>query len=253
MNVTVKEIVEYLLAFAPVETAESWDNCGLLVGGGKQAVTGVMIALDITPSVVEQAKAAGANLIISHHPVIFRPVARLSATSVPYLLAQNGMSACCMHTCLDKAIGGVNDALCDRLGLQDVTVGFDEFTRVGLLPETMSADSFIDLVENSLQTKVRFHGKKAVKTVAVVGGGGGEFIANTLDGRNGTIVPDAFVTGEIKHNVWLDLAEYEQVIVEAGHFSTEHPIVDALVARLSAQFPTVSFAKAEENAPYSVK
>lgn len=253
MSITVKNIVEYLTTFAPVETAESWDNCGLLVGGGKQDVTSVMVALDITPSVVKQAQAIGANLIISHHPVIFRPMARLSASSVPYLLAQNGMSACCMHTCLDKATGGVNDALCARLGLRDVVVGTDEFTRVGTLENAMSAEEFIDLAENALQTKVRFHGKKEIKTVAVVGGGGGEFIAATLEGRNGTPVPDAFITGEIKHNIWLEMADYDQLIIEAGHFSTEHPVVDTLIEQLSKKFPSVCFVKAEEIAPYSTK
>ncbi len=253
MKITVKDIVEYLTALAPVETAESWDNCGLLVGGGMQTVTSVMVALDIMPSVVKQAKAAGANLIISHHPVIFRPMARLSASSVPYMLAQSGMSACCLHTCLDKAVGGVNDALCDRLGLQDVVIGHDEFTRVGTLSKPMPANEFIDFVENSLQTKVRFHGNKTVKSVAVVGGGGGEFITAVLDGQNGSVVPDAFVTGEIKHNVWLDIADYEQLVIEAGHFSTEHPVVDALIAQLSKEFPTIRFIKAEETAPYSTK
>lgn len=252
MSTTVKQIVEYLTELAPIETAESWDNCGLLIGG-EQAVTAVMVALDITPCVVKQAKAAGANLIVSHHPVIFRPVSRILANDVPYMLAQNGMSACCLHTCLDKAIGGVNEALAERLGLNDIVVAADGFTRVGTLAQPMEHDVFIDFVENSLHEKVRFHGNRTVSVVAVVGGSGGEFLMPTLNGKNGTVAPDAFVTGELRHNVWLEVADCDQVVVEAGHFSTEHPVVDTLIDNIRSRFPSVNVIKADETAPYSVR
>ncbi len=250
MNYSVNDIVENLTAFAPTNTAEEWDNVGLLVGDAEAPVTDVLVALDITPSVVCQAVEMGAQLIVSHHPVIFAPMAALPADSVPYQLAKHGIAACCLHTCLDKAQGGVNDALAKRFSLCDIAVAEDGYTRIGTLTKPLTTDEFIDLVENSLQTKVRFHGNRSVSTVAVVGGSGGDFIDALLAGDT---APDAIVTGEIKHHEWLSVENCDCVVVEAGHFATEHPVVDALVARIQQQFPMLRVAKAKETAPYMVK
>ena len=246
MSCCVKDIVENLTALAPVDTAEEWDNCGLLVGDADATVDTVLVALDITPSVVDQAIKIGAQLIVSHHPVIFAPMRTFSAQSVPYRLAVNGISACCLHTCLDKAIGGVNDALAARLSLHGVTVAEDGYTRIGKLNEPMKTDAFIDLVENSLQTKARFHGTRIVSTVAVVGGSGGDFIGDLLG------CADAIVTGEIKHHEWLAVQDSDCVVVEAGHFSTEHPVVEYLVTRLE-QIDGLKVVAATERPPYVMR
>lgn len=117
---TAGEIYRYIDSFAPFSSAMDFDNPGLLVGGFHTPVRVALVALDITPEVIEEAKRRSAQLIISHHPVIFRPLKRLSEDSVPYLLAKAGITAICAHTNLDMAPGGVNDCLAQALGLESV-------------------------------------------------------------------------------------------------------------------------------------
>ena len=113
---SLTELASYLESIAPAQTAENWDNVGVLVRCA-QEVTGVLCALDITPATVREARAVGCNAIVSHHPVIFRPLKELRQGDVPALLVREGVSAVCMHTNLDKAQGGVNDVLAQALGL----------------------------------------------------------------------------------------------------------------------------------------
>lgn len=113
----VGDIYNFIDSFAPFESAMSFDNVGLLVGDKKQNISTVILALDITEDVINEAKDKNAELIISHHPVIFNPIKNLSSGSIPYLLAKNNISAICAHTNLDMANGGVNTCLADCLGL----------------------------------------------------------------------------------------------------------------------------------------
>ena len=109
---TVQQIYEEMQRIAPLALAESWDNPGLLVDCGGE-VSRVLVTLDITPEVVEEAARKGCGLIVSHHPVIFSPLKKLGGQDVAFQLVKNGISAICMHTNLDAAPGGVNDTLCD--------------------------------------------------------------------------------------------------------------------------------------------
>ena len=117
---TIREIQAFLQQKAPFETAEEWDNAGLLAGDPDTAVTGILLTLDITPQAVDFAADNGFGLIVSHHPVIFHPLRRLEPSGAPYALARRGVAALCAHTNLDKAPGGVNDTLAVLLGLRDV-------------------------------------------------------------------------------------------------------------------------------------
>ena len=113
----IDEIYRYLNEIAPFSTAMDFDNAGFLVGDGKTEVTKALVTLDITAQSVRQAREKGAQLIVSHHPVIFHPLKRLLSNSVPYLLAKEGIGAICAHTNLDMAPGGVNDCLAAALEL----------------------------------------------------------------------------------------------------------------------------------------
>lgn len=116
---TINDILNFFEEFAPCATQMSFDNAGLIVGDKCTAVSRVLVALDITEDVVNEAESLGCELIISHHPVIFAPIKRLSPSSVPYLLAQKGISAVCMHTNLDLGEKfGVNICLADALGVK---------------------------------------------------------------------------------------------------------------------------------------
>ena len=242
---TVKEILDFLGEKAPFDTCEEWDNVGLLVGSGYQPVTRVLVALDVTDGALEAAKAVGADLIVTHHPVIFNAMKRLDADSFPYRLAAAGISAISAHTNLDKAMGGVNDVLAARLGLNDVEIAADGITRIGTLPEEMSADAFAAHVAGALGMPVRAAGNKPVKKVAVCGGGGGGFIAACFG------LADCFVTGEVKHHEWLYAAGHINVI-DGGHYSTEVPMVDTLCRWLTEEFPDLQVVPYHEGECFSV-
>ncbi len=119
--ITIGEIYDYIDGFAPFSTALGFDNAGLLVGSRNDTVEKILVALDVTPAVIEEARQQGAQLIVSHHPVIFQPLRRLSRDSIPYRLAQAGIGAVCAHTNLDMAQGGVNDCLGETLGLKNLS------------------------------------------------------------------------------------------------------------------------------------
>lgn len=243
--ITAGDIRAFLETKAPAETAEDWDNPGLLVGTDEQPVTAAVVCLDITPAAVDYAVQKGATLIISHHPVIFRPLKRLSGNSVPYRLAAAGMAALALHTNLDAAAGGVNDGLAAVLGLEEVTVLADGLCRQGTLSQPLSPADFAAHVARALKTPVRAHeGTGPVRTVAVCGGSGGELL---LEGAAGA---DAIVTGELRHHEWLAAAEAGQTAVEAGHYETEVGVVDTLVRWLTAEFPALSVLPFADTAPY---
>ncbi|MEI3579428.1 MAG: Nif3-like dinuclear metal center hexameric protein [Acutalibacteraceae bacterium] len=119
---TVSMIYGKLNSLAPFATQESWDNSGLLAGDPGAEVTQALVVLDITGDAVREAQELGAQLIVSHHPVIFQPLKKLESGSVAWELARAGISAISAHTNLDKARGGVNDCLAAALGLENVTV-----------------------------------------------------------------------------------------------------------------------------------
>lgn len=121
----VRDILDFLQMWAPLRLAESWDNVGLLAGDGNASVQKALVALDITPAVCAEAAAVGAQLVVSHHPVIFHPLSAVRADGVSapvWQLARHGLSAICMHTNLDIAEGGVNDALLQVLGLERMAI-----------------------------------------------------------------------------------------------------------------------------------
>lgn len=242
---TIQEIFNYLNTRAPMDTAEGWDNPGMLVGDPRREVTRVLVALDATAGAVDTAEAVCADLIVTHHPVIFAPLKRLTADSIPYRLAAAGIDLIAAHTNLDKAEGGVNDTLAARLGLTDVTVAADEYTRIGTLTEPMSARDFAAHVAGVLDTAVRYSGDKEVRTVAVCGGSGGDFMLRCIGAA------DAYVTGEVRHHEWLAAAGHVNVI-EAGHYATEVPVVDTLCTWLTETFPDLTVIPYRDGDPYSV-
>ena len=174
MSVSVQQILGLLQAVAPPALALDWDNVGLLVDAGTP-VDSVLTTLDITPAVVREAVENDCQLIVSHHPVIFHPIKSLHADDVPALLMKNGISAICMHTNLDAAPGGVNDTLCDILGI--AAEGRESFAegcgRIGTtMPTTVEA--LAKFCADTLHSGVKYvNGQKPVTCLAEVSGGGG--------------------------------------------------------------------------------
>ena len=152
---TINDILNFFEEFAPCATQMSFDNAGLIVGDKCTAVSRVLVALDITEDVVNEAESLGCELIISHHPVIFAPIKRLSPSSVPYLLAQKGISAVCMHTNLDLGEKfGVNICLADALGVKNPVLSeLGECMFTGELESETDIHDFAKLAKKNLNCK----------------------------------------------------------------------------------------------------
>jgi dinuclear metal center YbgI/SA1388 family protein len=244
--VEIQEIYNFLNEMAPVETAEEWDNVGLLAGGPEQQVRRVMVALDITREVIDEAVAAGCGLIVSHHPLILKPLSRVlrqGEGEKVHRLIKNSLSAICMHTNLDAADGGVNDALAGLLGLENVgKLPGNELLRAGELPEMPLAD-FLEEIKKRLGCQgLKYSGHLPVRRVAVGGGSCGDmFREAVLAGC------DTFVTGEVRYHDFLEAGEAGLNIIEAGHFATERPVVFWLARKLREKFGRLEVLVSEKD------
>lgn len=243
----LNDIVEYARVLAPFETAEEWDNVGLLVGSENTEINRVLLALDITPAVINEAHELDAELIISHHPVIFQPLRALSTDSAEYLLAKYGIAALCLHTNLDRAESGVNSALGEALGLQNAVLYPEHFLIVGETDREYTAAEYAAVIKEKLNApSVRFT-DGTVHKVAVSSGGGGEGVE--LCSAYGC---NAFVTGELKHHQYLYAVDHGISAFDAGHFSTEDVVIRPLCNILSENFNDAVFMiSSASRCPYS--
>lgn len=239
---TVKDIYDFIDSIAPFNTAEEWDNSGLLVGDKNAEVNKILFALDVTTDIINQAVKYGADLIITHHPVIFRAVSTVLSDSLIYKLIGNNISIICAHTNYDKAIDGVNDILCK-------TVGFNSFYKIdgtclniGEFEKSISTESFVNNIKYVLSCVVRYNSlKKEIKKVAVCSGSGSDYLslAKELD-------CDALLTGDASHHAFLDADEMDIVLVAAGHFETENLAIAPLMNKIKENFNvTCELAKQE--------
>ena len=257
MAVKVQQVLEILEQIAPPELACSWDNVGLLVDAGRP-VTSIMTALDITADVVRDAAESGCELIVSHHPVIFDPLRRVTAEDVPAMLLQNGISAICMHTNLDAAEGGVNDVLADLFGIRQRTAFADGCGRVGDI-EPITVPELAALAQHKLAAlcnapdtgaavQVKFADTgKPVRRLAVISGAGGSLFAEAI--AEGA---DCLLTGEANHHHALDAKRLGLSLIAAGHYATEFPVTAAVAAALRAALPEVEVLVSTENRdPYT--
>lgn len=247
---TVGEILDFLETLAPRSMKMDWDNGGLLCGGRNRPVAKVLVALDPFEDVCREAAAWGAELIVTHHPLIFQPLkAVIDETAIGraiQLLCGNGISAINAHTNLDCAPGGVNDCLAAALGLADVQViapsGTDELGREwGLLRQgsvpTQPLSEFLSRVKSALNCAgLRYaDGGKPVERVAV---GGGACASELMDAVNAGC--DTFVTADVKYNQFWDARDLGLNLIDAGHFPTENPVVALLAEKISARFPEIT-------------
>lgn len=247
---TVKEILDYTLGLAPQDWKEDWDNVGLLCGHADQDVRRCLVALDVTMAVAQEAFNRGAELIVSHHPLLFSTQSLSDADPAGRLLlylAEHRIAVISLHTNLDSAPGGVNDVLAGRLGLTEIRT-FDGEThgigRIGLVEE-QPLPAFAALVKERLGAGgVRYaSGGRPVRCVAVGGGSCMDFLPQALAAGC-----DTFVTGDVKYHQFQKAASLGVNLVDAGHFPTEDPVCAVLRDRLAAEFPDTEFKKSEIHA-----
>ena len=245
----VREIYEFINSIAPFSNAESWDNCGLLIGSYNRECNKIMLALDITQKVARQAIEENVDLIITHHPVIFEPLKNINFDSAIAKLVMAGICVISSHTCFDTAQGGMNDILCEKLGLQGIraVTADDGFSfRIGFLETPISTKNFAKNVAKATDSDCVSYtlGEKIVNSVAVCSGAGGS-LTNLVT----ALRVDAYVTGELKYNNIIDLTEAGVSAIVAGHFETEQIFKSVLKERLEEHFDSINVVIADEK-PY---
>ena len=254
---TTHQIYEGMQRIAPLELAESWDNPGLLVDCGGP-VEKVLVTLDITPEVVEEATAKGCSLIVAHHPVIFSPLKKLGSRDVPFQLVQSGISAICMHTNLDAAEGGVNEVLAGIFGMRNWETFAGGCGRVGEIdPITvpqLAKKAQQELAKRcnlpaegpAVQVKYTDSGMP-VRRLAVISGAGGSLFEDAI-----AMGADCLLTGEANHHHACDAARLGFSLIAAGHYATEFPVTAAVAEKLRAAFPEVEVLVSTKNRdPYT--
>lgn len=247
----VSEIYSYIDSFAPFSTQEKWDNSGLLTGSMNKKVSKVLVTLDITNEVADEAAEIGAELIIAHHPVIFKPLYSLSENEPSCKLLKSGISAICVHTPYDVAEGGMSDILMNLVGFEK-SEGILEIQRnksygfgtIGVASQEYQVDELAKKLKNVLGcTVVRYtDGGKPIKKAAFCTGSGGNLIEAALNQG-----ADAYITSEVKHDQWLLAKQRGISVFDCGHFHTENIGMIRLCKMLAADFSNIEFVMSEVN------
>lgn len=246
---TINQVLNFLNSAAPLTEAEGFDNVGLLIGSEEAEVTGVCCCLDITHGVIEEAAEKGASLIVSHHPVIFNGLKRIPDWEPAVMLIRRDIAAIAMHTNFDKADGGVNDTLCRLLELESAGCGnwskFDGgFGQYCDITKEFTPKVLAEYIKSKLDLGgVRYSRvKRPIKRIAVCCGGGVSY--DTMrEARELNI--DAVISGDIKHNFWIEAENCGITLIDAGHYGTEYFAADRLAELIAAEFPNIKVFAAE--------
>ena len=253
---TVADILAFLNTVAPPYMKESWDNVGLNVGYMGKEVKKILVALDPFTHVCREARDMGADLLVTHHVLIFRPGFVTDTTAQgknTLFLIENGIAHINAHTNLDQAPGGVNDVLAKTLGLENVRViapkGTDDRGRAwGLLRggeiKAQSLADFLAVVKQKLGCEcLRYvSGGRPVRKVAVGSGSCCDEMQEALDAGC-----DTLVTGDAKYNDFWDAHDLGLNLIDAGHFYTENPVVRYLAEKIAARFPEITVKISESH------
>lgn len=245
---TVLDIEQNLFDLAPGSYAMDWDNVGLLVGHREAQVKKALLALDADDATVAEAVEEGYDLLITHHPLIYKPLYHLTGDSGPErrveALLRGNVALISMHTNLDAARGGVNDALAEVLGLtevedflnEDAREGIPSIGRVGTVEEMVPA-AFLEQACRALDTNGgRYYLCRRVRRVAVGGGGCADYLTDAY--RAGC---DTFLTADCKYHNFTLAADLGINLIDLGHYATEYVVLPRMKSRLEKAFPEVEF------------
>jgi len=255
---TVRNVFDHLNKLADIKLAEKWDNVGLMLGDYNSEARKVLVCLDVTTKVVNEAIANNVNLIVSHHPLIFKPLKSLDFTddfksNILRDLILNDISVISFHTNLDSATYGLNDFLAKKLKLENIRVLFEHdiykdagLGRIGELSEEFTQEKFIAYIKEKFNLKTVsavLGNNNKIKTVALLGGSGADFIYTLPE-------VDAYLTGDIGYHAALDAMEMQKNIIDVGHF-TEHLVKDLLLEYVGQLPIDVEKSKVEES-PFKI-
>lgn len=266
MEITCQDIALLLEEIAPVKLAENWDNTGFMLGSMKKSIKCILLCMDVTSMVAAEAAQKKADLVISHHPLLFKGLKRVVEDdwkgNIIYNLIRNDISVYSVHTNLDAAENGINLKLAEKLGLEGLENLKDTFIqkldgkkyglgKVGRLKRPMQLPDFINYVKTLLDTEyIRLVGsiEKPVEKVAVFCGSFDDDLT-VLEGRN----IDVLVAGDIKYHTAMDAREMGKCIIDAGHFNTERVILPELAVLIKDKFHDVKvFCSNMEDDPFKI-
>ncbi|MCD7732944.1 MAG: Nif3-like dinuclear metal center hexameric protein [Oscillospiraceae bacterium] len=253
---TVRDIYNYIDSFAPYRTQDSWDNSGLLVGDGDEPVTKALCALDASIPAILEAERLGCQLILTHHPVIFDPLKSLDSTVPAALLFRKGISCISSHTNLDSAEYGISDMMVDKLGLKNLHKIVDinrsdpvigrvvGYGAVGETEKEMTPEELAKLCKESFNCiAIKYvAGNRNIKTVGMISGAGGSYVTNAFE-----MGCDAYVSGDVKQQDFIEAERLGMTLVDAGHFETETIAMEYFKERLGEQFPNIEFIVSKES------
>ena len=243
MNVQIKHILACLDRLAPFSLAENWDNVGLLTGNPEAHVTSVLLGLDPSLQILDEAIALGANTLITHHPCIFHPLASVVTNTPGGIFLEKALThkiniiSC--HTNLDNAVGGTNDALALALGLTDLAplrpgtgeeTGITGMGRIGTFDPPLSAPMFMDRLFHALQLDtIQIVGRipEQIWTMALCGGSGSE-LAETARAQGA----DLYLSAEIKHSTARWAEDCGFCVIDGTHYGTEQPVMPFLQGKM---------------------
>lgn len=253
---TVKEIYDFIDSVAPYRTQDSWDNSGLLVGDGDEVVTKALCALDASIPTILEAERLGCQLVLTHHPVIFDPLRSLDSKVPAALLFKKGIACISSHTNLDSAEYGISDMMVDRLGLRNLHKIIDinredpvtgrkvGYGAIGEADHEMTPEELAKLCRerfNCIAIKY-VPGNRAIKTVGMISGAGGSYVTNAH-----ALGCDAYVSGDVKQQDFIEAERLGITLIDAGHFETETIAMEYFKEKLGERFPEVEFVVSKES------
>ena len=250
----IKEVLSALERFAPLPLQESWDNAGLQVGLTETEVSGALLCLDVNEKIIDEAIQKGCNLIVSHHPLLFRGLKTISdLTDVQRTVmkaVQKGICVISMHTNMDNAKGGVNYKMAEKLGLRDVQFLAPKMVNgvesgsgvIGGLPEAQAADDFVLVVKKAFGVECAMCNellRRPVRKVALCGGAGDFLLDDALKAG-----ADAFITGEMHYHQYFGYEQQIQICV-IGHYQSEQYTAEIFRDIIEKECPGVKTSLAE--------
>ncbi|MBR1707904.1 MAG: Nif3-like dinuclear metal center hexameric protein [Clostridia bacterium] len=239
MKCTVTDLASIVNEIAPFELAEEWDNVGILQGYRNAEVSHILVALDITEEVLEEAIQKECQCIVTHHPFMFRPIQRLTDETregrIMLKMAAAQIAHIAAHTNLDAAPGGVNDTLLETIGARNIRG--EGCIRVGDIPE-MSFGVLADHVRDVLKAQIRTYGEreKRCHVIGCCSGAGSDEYKEAMK-----LGADCFLTGEVRHNIALDALHDGCPMIEGGHYETERIICPVLTGALQKRLDELEY------------
>jgi len=239
------ELLNMLNDIAPFDTQYEWDNCGIQIDLGKTDIEKILVAMEISNAVIDEAIENKVSLILTHHPLLFNPVKKLSSADCiqNYIirLIQAGIEVISMHTCYDKARGGMNDALLSLLPVEKIDLLGDGCARIATLKNPEPLEKIVYELDDKLNHPgIRFNGdlEMPVQTIACCTGSGSEYIKDALEEG-----ADLFISGEIKHNYGMLGREANMAVIEAGHWGTEQIFTDNIIRQIKNKDESLELIK----------